>query len=113
MWVNRLIFYVNAVLLCASFLMLVPRTKTFFTKFGARTLQVYIIHRLIYFMETEYDWFKLPFFDTFGVPKMLLIAASVTFILSLKPFEYPFKLIAMIKIDRFLKTETKVSTKKA
>ena len=112
MWVNRLLFYVNAVLLCSSFLMLVPRTKTFFTRFGSRTLQVYIIHRLIYFLETDFKWFKLPFFDTYGIPKMLIIAAAVTFILSLKPFEYPFKLIAKIKIDPLLKSTPKVSNKK-
>ena len=111
MWVNRLIFYINAVLLCSAFLMLVPRVKTFFTRFGARTLQVYIIHRLIYFCETEYNWFKLPFFDNFGVPKMLLIAAIVTIILSLKPFEYPFMLIAKIKIDPLLRSTAEQSKK--
>ena len=73
---------------------------------------MYIIHRLIYFLETDYKWFKLPFFDTYGIPKMLIIAAAVTFILSLKPFEYPFKLIAKIKIDPLLKSTPKVSNKK-
>lgn len=105
MWVNRAIFYINALLLCSAFLTLVPRVKTFFTKFGARTLQVYIIHRLIYFCETDFGWFKLPFFDTYGVPKMLLIATALTFILSLKPFEYPFALIAKIKVDPLLKSK--------
>lgn len=108
MWVNRLIFYINAVVLCTAFLMLVPRIKIFFTKFGSRTLQVYIIHRLIYFMETEFKWFKLPFFDKFGIPKMILVAVTLTFILSLKPFEIPFKLIAKIKIDPLLKKTSDV-----
>ncbi len=111
MWVNRFIFYVNAVILCAAFLMLVPRIKTFFTRFGARTLQVYIIHRLIYFCETEYNWFKLPFFDKYGIPKMMIIAVALTFILSLKPFEIPFKLIAKIKIDPLLKSASDVHKK--
>ncbi len=103
MWVNRLIFYIVAAILCAAFLTLVPRTKTFFTKFGSRTLQVYIIHRFLYFCETEYEWFKLPFFDNFGVYKMMAIAVIITFILSLKPFEYPFNWIAKIKIAPLLK----------
>lgn len=111
MWVNRMIFYANAVVLCWAFLMLVPRVKTFFTKFGARTLQVYIIHRLLYFCETDFEWFKLPFFNTYGVPKMLLTAAAVTFVLSLKPFEYPFILISKIKIAPFLKAATKLNEK--
>ena len=103
MWINRLIFYIIAAILCAAFLNLVPRTKMFFTRFGSRTLQVYILHRFLYFCETEYEWFKLPFFDNYGVYKMMAIAVIITFVLSLKPFEYPFKWIAKIKIDPLLK----------
>ncbi len=109
MWVNRLIFYIIAVILCAAFLTLVPRTKTFFTRFGSRTLQVYILHRFLYFCETEYEWYKLPFFNNYGVYKMMLIAIAITFILSLKPFEYPFKWIAKIKLDPLLKSEHKTN----
>lgn len=105
MWVNRLIYYIVAVILCSAFLMLVPRTKTFFTRFGSRTLQVYVLHRFLYLCETEYEWFKLPFFDDYGVIKMMLIAVVITFILSLKPFEYPFKWIAKIKLNPLLKSE--------
>ena len=104
-WINRLIFYIVAIILCTAFLMLVPRIKTFFTRFGSRTLQVYILHRFLYFCETEYEWYKLPFFDNYGVYKMMAIAVVITFILSLKPFEYPFKWIAKIKLNPFLKTE--------
>lgn len=105
MWVNRFIFYIVALILCSAFLLLIPRRKTFFTKFGSRTLQVYILHRFLYFCETEYGWFQLPFFDTFGVYKMMAIAVVVTFILSLKPFEYPFIWIAKIKLNPLLKTK--------
>jgi len=107
MWINRFIYYIVALILCASFLLLTPRTKLFFTRFGSRTLQVYILHRFLYFCETEYELHKLPFFDTFGVYKMMLIAVIVTFILSLKIFEYPFNWIAKIKIDPLLKNENK------
>ena len=105
MWLNRLIFYLIAVILCTAFLMLVPRIKVFFTRFGSRTLQVYILHRFLYFCETEYEWYKLPFFEVDGVFKMIVIAIAVTFILSLKPFEYPFKWIAKIKLNPLLKSE--------
>ncbi len=104
-WVNRLLFYIAAVVLCAAFLTLVPRTKMFFTRFGTRTLQVYIIHRFLYFCEEEFGWYKLPFFESFGVYKMILIAVIVTFVLSLKPFEYPFIWIAKIKLNPLLKPE--------
>lgn len=104
-WINRLLFYVIAVILCAAFLTLVPRIKLFFTRFGSRTLQVYIIHRFLYFCEEEFGWHKLPFFDDYGVYKMMLIAILITFILSLKPFEYPFIWISKIKLNPLLKPE--------
>ena len=105
MWINRLLFYVLAIVLCAAFLTLVPRVKTFFTRFGARTLQVYVIQAFIYPCEKKFLWYKLPFFESYGVPKMMVIATAVTFILSLKIFEYPFIGIAKIKLNPLLKKE--------
>ena len=104
-WVNRLVFYVAAIVLCACFLTLVPRRKLFFTRFGSRTLQVYLIHRLLYFCEEEFGWYKLPFFEQYGVYKMMLIAVAVTFLLSLKVFEYPFIWIGKIPLAPLLKPE--------
>ena len=100
MFLNRAIFYIVALLLCASFMLLVPRGKAFFTRFGSRTLQVYILHRFLYLSETEYKWYE-PFKSTKGFFAMCLIAVAVTFILSLKPFEYPFKWLSKIKLKRF------------
>ncbi len=105
MWMNRFIFYILAIILCAAFLTLVPRVKTFFTRFGARTLQVYVIQAFIYPCEKKWEWYKLPFFNEHAVPKMVPIAIAVTFILSLKIFEYPFIGIAKIKLDPLLKKE--------
>lgn len=102
MFLNRAIFYIVALLLCVSFMLLVPRGKAFFTRFGSRTLQVYILHRFLYLSETEYKWYE-PFMSLKGFFAMCLIAIAVTFILSLKPFEYPFKWLAKIKLKRFKK----------
>lgn len=104
MFLNRLIFYVAALILCACFMLLVPRGKAFFTKFGSRTLQVYILHRFLYFVEKEYKLYE-PFRSTKGFFAMSAIALAATLILSLKPFEYPFKLLSKINLRRFERPE--------
>ena len=104
MWVNRFLYYILACIMIAMLLLLVPRCKTFFTKLGSRTLQVYILHRFIYLAELDYQW-HLPFVSGPGAVAMVLIAIALTFILSLKVFEYPFKALAGIRIEWFLKKE--------
>ncbi len=103
-WCARALFYIAAFLLGISFLALVPRKKTFFTKLGSRTLQVYILHRFLYILETEYKWYE-PFESWWGVLVMMLIAIVASYILSLKLFAYPFEFLQSIKITKFLKKE--------
>ncbi len=108
MFLNRLIFYIIAGIFCFTFLLWVPRGKAFFTRFGSRTLQVYILHRFLYLAELEYQWYK-PFVGTrTGYIEMCLIALALTLILSLKPFEYPFKWLSKINLKRFEKSEEEV-----
>lgn len=98
MFVHRVLFYIAAIVLCACFLLLVPRGKAVFTRFGARTLQVYILNRFLYLSETKFKWYE-PFLGSAkGAAEMALIALAVTIILSLKPFEYPFKLLEKISL---------------
>lgn len=107
MFLNRLIFYIIAIVLCACFMLLVPRGKAFFTRWGSRTLQVYILHRFLYLSELKYKWYE-PFVSSKkGYLVLVLIAIAVTIILSLKPFEYPFKLLGKIKLTRFERDEVK------
>ncbi|MBQ9375513.1 MAG: hypothetical protein IJU04_04150 [Ruminococcus sp.] len=104
MFVNRILFYFFALLLCACFMLLVPRGKAFFTKWGSRTLQVYILHRFLYLSELEYKWYE-PFLSLKGLVAMSAIAIALTIILALKPFEIPFKLLSKIKLTRFEKPD--------
>ena len=101
-WIYRIIFYISAIVWGSTARALTPRAKKIFTKYGARTLQVYIIHRFIYLAEMEYEW--AAYFDsTLGSVLLAAIAAVMTWILSHKIFEYPFKWIQNIKINRLLK----------
>ena len=101
MFMNRLIYIFAALVLCACFLLLVPRGKAVFTRFGSRTLQVYILHRYLYLADLEFMWYE-PFMHTVsGVAQMSFIAVGLTLVLSLKIFEYPFKWLGKISLAPF------------
>lgn len=108
-WVPRLIFYALAFISGASFLAVVPRVKVFFTRFGSRTLQVYILHRFLYlcWCDKKLAWWQTFNDMKYGIVIVFVIAVSLTFILSLKPFSYPFNAIQKISINRLLKTYEK------
>lgn len=105
-FMNRLIYYIIAFILVFAVLMLIPRGKAFYTRFGSRTLQVYILHRFLYLADLEYEWWNHDIFmGRKGAVLMTLIAVAVTFILSLKPFEIPFKLIGKINFKKLERPE--------
>ena len=98
----RVIFYFFAAGLIVSFLALTPRCKTFYTRFGSRTLQVYILHRFLYLAYLKYDWDKY-FVDSFwGRVSMIFIALALTFVLSTKPFFILFDLLQKLRIPKFV-----------
>lgn len=104
MFLHRVIFYIAALLLCASFMLLVPRGKAFFTKFGSRTLQVYILHRFVFMVESRQKWCA-PYINWKGYIIAVVLIFLLTIVLSLKIFEYPFKWLAKIKLKRFKRCE--------
>lgn len=101
-WGVRAWFYASAVLLGFAFLVWVPRCWTCFTKFGARTLNVYILHRFLYLAEKEYGWWK-PFNSPWGAVAMAGIALAITVIFSTRIFSYPFEWLQSIKVKKLLK----------
>lgn len=96
-WILRVAFYLAASALFICLMIWVPVKKTFFSLWGSRTLQVYIGHRYIYLAELKYGWAALAVGKT-GILIVALIAVATTVVLSLKPFEYPFKLVAKIRL---------------
>lgn len=106
-WLYRLAFYAIVFLMIFAFLAIVPKGKTFFSKWGSRTLAVYILHRFIFRSYEVYEWYR--YFDK-SITGMLLLcaaAAAITIILSLKPFSVPFELLQNIKITKILKEKEK------
>ena len=96
-WLIKLVYFCIALLMVLFFICIVPKKKTFFSVLGARTLQVYFLHRIIiyimnYFMFNIFGKDYSAFLSLF----MLLIGVILTFILSLKIFSYPFEYLNII-----------------
>lgn len=112
----RVWFYVSAALLGFVFLVWVPKRKTFFTVFGARTLAPYILHRYLYLAYRPFKWYTLSFLGINIEPEyagliMIGVSFALTLILSLYPFYLPFELLGRIKVKPFLKKPKEVSAK--
>ncbi len=103
-WVARVIFYVSAVLLGASFLSFIPRKKMFFTSLGSKSLSVYILHRFPYLAHLKYAW-AMHFDSPLGIAALCLIALAMTVLFSVKPFTLLFDYIQRIRTDKLLKKQ--------
>lgn len=101
-WTARLAFYVEAFVMGAAFLSLVPRCKVAFTSLGANSLSVYILHRFVYLAELEYHWYEY-FATGWGIAAIFGIALAMTVLFSLKPFTIPFDGLQKIKVNQLLR----------
>ena len=88
-------YYIINIFIGIAFISLVPKGKTFFSKFGSRTLAVYFLHAIVirYFQRENIE---------LRVYQMLIISVIVTFVFSLKWFSIPFNKIMKLN----LKTNT-------
>ena len=102
-WLYRLAFYIVVFLMIFAFLAIVPKCKTFFSKWGSRTLAVYILHRFIFRSYEVYGWAKYFNKSVTGMVILFWAAAAITVILSLKPFSIPFEFLQNIKITKALR----------
>ena len=108
----RVWFYLCAFGLGFSFLAWVPKRKNIFTKFGARTMAPYIIHRFLYLAYLDFGIYSFSWFseEWFGWKDILVLrigmmvfAFLLTVLLSLYPFYWPFEMLGKIKIAKLLK----------
>lgn len=93
-FIYRFIYYIVVTIIGTSFMLIVPRCKLFFSKFGKATIQVYSLHLPIINLIAKYgffDYFKTQTFIMKFIP--FIIAILLAFILSLKVFSYPFNFI--------------------
>ena len=86
----RGMWYIVSSIVSIGFMNIIPKGKTFFSKWGSRTLAVYFIHTIII---TIFTLEKIEL----RVYQYLIIAVIVTIILSLKCISIPFN--KFMKID--------------
>ena len=93
----RLLAYIITSVMGFAILQIIPKGKTIFTKFGTRTMAVYVFHVILYFI-LVYEGVRLRTY------KLLLLSLLVTLIFSLKIFSIPF--------DKFFHLDFKKKSKK-
>lgn len=98
----RLGWVIFCLLISLCIMSLIPRKKCFISKFGSRTLQVYVLHYFI-LVAIQYTFLQTLFVQTFGMylPIFLLFLSIVaTILLSNKYFEKPFTYILNLKYEK-------------
>jgi fucose 4-O-acetylase-like acetyltransferase len=97
---ERFVWYFACSLICLMFMMLVPRCKTFYTKLGARTLQIFTWHAILIRLLMAAGFFELiaaHLHAPWAIILPLVSAVAVTFILSWKPLGVPLDLVMKCK----------------
>jgi len=103
--IYRVLSYGLSTIVSLAIIYLIPKGKTFVTKYGTRTLQVYFLHHLVL---SAYHYYKLNDYVIEMFPNSweivyICLAIGLTFVLSLKIFEFPFKKIMSIKFKKILR----------
>lgn len=99
---TRLFTYVLAIIMSVLVLSIIPRKKLFFTKFGGRTLAVYVLHFiiLILYFNSDFSTFVADKFDGYIQIIYIAVAIILSFILSLKCFSVVFDKIVSLKHEK-------------
>ena len=99
--IARLLFYGLAALMMVAFMAVVPEKRCFYTKWGERTLQIYILHGYVIRILAYYgygDW--LQHWCGRWWPIILILSALLcTVLFSGKWLEKPFKKVMSLNFD--------------
>lgn len=103
--IYRFLFYGLSTILSLAIMYITPNGRIFITKFGNRTLQVYFIHYLVLMIYQHYnlDIYLMNVFPYNWELVYLCLAVGLAFVLSLKIFEFPFKKIMGLKLNKILR----------
>lgn len=107
---SRLCWYVISFAMMFSLMTITPKRKNILSKFGGRTLQVFLLHLLVLILLRKYT---VIYTVLKGLPNLwasiiiIEIAILVTIVFSFKLFSYPFDFIMKLKFKKLLKGEDK------
>lgn len=95
----RLLYYLTVPVIMIAIINIVPKCKTFFTNYGARTLQIYILQ--MFFMEAINIPIIMEYFnkidEQFLLITLFLVACIAVLIFGSRIFTKPFKYIMSLK----------------
>ena len=101
MFINRLLYYVVSLVLGCCFFILIPKNKTFFTKYGSKTIQVYILHNFLFYILSK--WLYHYFESIIGLMLLIMLSFVFSLVLSTELFSYPFRWLKKL-IDKLTYT---------
>lgn len=88
---NHVIIILIALVLSIAILRIAPSRRTFLCSWGERTLQIYVLHRIIRGGLVLLGMYEIPFFSSlFGGISLIAISILLTSILSFAPIKKPF-----------------------
>ena len=101
----RLIWLIFCIFLSIAIMSLIPKREVFFTKFGSRTLQVYVLHYFLAIIigNSFIGRFLVDVVSAWLPVLLVILAIIVSFILSLKIFEKPFAKILKLDFKKIYK----------
>lgn len=104
-WIYRAIVYLCSTLLIYVIAVLIPTAKHWYSYLGQRTLSIYLLHGLVY-KSIQYLTNIYELADTkVEMGLILLFSVALTFVLSLKPFEYLIRKLSKIPIEKLVISE--------
>lgn len=103
----RLFLYAFVVILSTSLLAITPKSKTFFSYIGSRTLQIYFLHHLILsiYMHFEINGLLSDYFPNQWLKIYLLLSFVLTWLLAFKWMEKPFGYISSLSFKSIQNTK--------
>lgn len=101
-WLYRMSLYLASTVLILLFATIIPRRRHWYSYLGQRTMSIYLLHGIV-FKTIEYRTNIYDSIDTNGeVMLIVLFAVVLSFLLSLKPFDYCIKEISLIPVEKLL-----------
>lgn len=103
--VYRLLLYTITTTISIFLLNLVPSTATYFTIFGSKTLNVYLLHGFIIKLMVSLNIYTY-FNDDYKKLSLVLIGFAIAFVLSTNFFNYILKPLYLVNIDKLYNNKT-------
>ncbi|WFR58424.1 acyltransferase family protein [Anaerocolumna sp. AGMB13025] len=109
-WLYRTAIYIFSTVFIYVIAAIMPRKKYWFTYMGQRTMSIYLLHGLIYKI-LQYQTNLYDTIDTTAEMLMiLLLAIFITFILSLKPFDFVVRKLSSVPLEKMLSWNLNIFT---